>query len=126
MPRVDFKARSERVGVWGIWVEGGGDGALDNDTGGGSVSTRLQTTLMAPSQASEAWNRCVVCVCVCVRACVRARARVCVCVRACVRMCACVVYVCACVFARARVCERARARGVCVCQCECVCVWPSV
>ena len=109
MPRVDFKARSERVGVWGIWVEGGGDGALDNDTGGGSVSTRLQTTLMAPSQASEAWNRCVVCVSVCV--CVRVR----VCVRACVRACVCVCVLCA------RACVRACAR-----VCVCVCVFVSV
>ena len=51
---------------------------------------------------------CGLCVCVCVRACVRAR--VCVCVRACVcvRVCVCV---CACVCVR-----------VCVHLCMCVCV----
>ena len=56
------------------------------------------------------------CVCVCVRACVCAHARVCVCVCACVRVCVCAR---ACV--RARVCVRA-----CVCLCVFVCVCACV
>ena len=58
------------------------------------------------------------CVCVCVRARVRAiacvRVCVCVCVRACVRACKCVsVCVCACI-------------RVCVCVCVCICVRAGV
>ena len=53
-----------------------------------------------------------VCVCVCVRACVRACVCVCVCVRVCVCVCVCV-----------RVCMCVRARE-CVCMRVCVCVIP--